>query len=146
VPFRKLIGAVSMLGLAVDASAHAAPAQFDLRCHYVKVYGHESYGGIHIPYRGPRVRTEHLAIDLNAMTKRWLYHGIVSQPSAIPKVTGRRIWLESTPYLQMTVDRSNGRYIDSRIENDNSRFLFEGRCRFASFTPPDPPGQPYRGW
>jgi len=62
--FRYLAGSVALgVVLTMGAGPAAArPMKFDLRCHYVKVFGHESYGGIQIPYRGPRVRTMHTAV------------------------------------------------------------------------------------
>jgi hypothetical protein len=146
--FRYLAGSVALGVVLTMAAGPAAarPMKFDLRCHYVKVFGHESYGGIQIPYRGPRVRTMHTAVDLAGMTVRWLHPGLVAVPARIPRVSSTKIWLEDTPYLKTIIDRSDGRFVRLTVENDNSRMVYRGGCRFDPFTPPDPPGQAYRGW
>jgi len=140
----------AVLGLALaltTASALARPMKFDLICHYVPVSGHEVWTGFpHYPYRGPRVRTEHEAIDLLGMTERSLNHGFVPGPERIPWVNKTEIRFMDTPYIKMIVHFSDGRFTRIDVEDDNTLWIFKGRCRQAPFTPPGPPGQEYRGW
>jgi hypothetical protein len=133
--------------LVVASQASARPMKFDLICRYVRASGHEVWTGFpHYPYRGPRVRTDHTAIDLVNMTERELDHGLVAQPERIPKVNKTEIRFMDTPYIKMIVRFSDGRYTRTDVQEDNSLVVYRGRCRLARFTPPDPPGQAYRGW
>jgi len=148
---KRLLGgallALSLVHPASGARLHARDTKFDLICHYVPISGHEVWtGSPHYPYRGPRVRTEHEAIDLVSMTERSLNHGLVPIPERIPWVNKTEIRFMNTPYIKMIVHFSDGRFTRIDVEDDNSLWIFKGRCRQAPFTPPGPPGQAYRGW
>ena len=139
---------VTATALTMAASpAWALPMKFDLFCGYVKVSGHEVWTGFpHNPYRGPRVLTEHDAIDLGKMTQRSLNHGMVPVTDPLAKADKTEIRLLDTPYIKMIVRLSDRRFTRIDVQQDNSRLIFKGRCRFEPFTPPGPPGQAYRGW
>jgi len=121
--------------------------KFDLFCRYVHASGRPYWIGFpHNPYRGPRVRTEHEAVDLAGMTERSLNHGLVPIPERVPKVDATEIRLDNTPYLKTIIRWSDGRFTRIQVQIDASRLIYKGRCRFGPFTPPGPPGQAYRGW
>lgn len=140
------VAATAALTLAAS-HASARPMKFDLFCRYVRISGHEVWTGFpHYPDHGPRVLTEQEAIDLGNMTQRSLYHGLVPVIDHVAKADKTEIRLVDTPYIAMIVRLSDGRFTRIDVQQDNSRLIFKGRCRFEPFTPPGPPGQPYRGW
>jgi hypothetical protein len=133
--------------LMVTGQASARPMRFDLICHYVRASGHEVWIGFpYNPYRGPRVRTEHVAIDLVDMNERWLEHGLVPGPEPIPRLDKAEIRLNDTPYIKTIIRWSDGKFPRIAVQADNSLLIYKGRCKFWAFTPPGPPGQAYRGW
>jgi hypothetical protein len=132
--------------LATD-QASARPMKFDLICHYARASGHEVWIGFpHYPYRGPRVETEHVAVDLVDMNERWLNHGRVADPEPIARLNKDEIRLQDIPGLKTVVRWSDGKFTRIQVQADNSLLIYKGRCKFWAFTPPEPPGQAYRGW
>jgi hypothetical protein len=80
------------------------------------------------------------------MTQRELDHGLVPGPTGIAGADAADIRLLDRPGIKEVVRRSDGAYTRTDVEDDRSLLIYKGRCSFRPFTPPGPPGQPYRGW